>query len=69
MGILINSILLYILGFIMLKGFPVLVNVAGTAGGLLILASFSFICSVLMVVSVPETKEKSFDEIKKIMVK
>lgn len=69
MGILISSILLYLMSFITLKGYPLLVDVAGIAGTLLIFAGFSFICTVLMMWTVPETKGKSFQEIKQIMEK
>lgn len=53
----------------MLKGFPPLVDAAGFSGSMLIFAAFSFAGAVYIMIKVPETKGKSFDEIKEIMEK
>lgn len=67
MGMLISSILFYFMSSVTLKVYPLLVELGGIAGTLMIFAALSFICAALMLMIVPETKGKSFEQIKRMM--
>lgn len=68
-GTSMSMALLYAVGFVMLKGFPIAVDVVGLSGTLYVFAGCSLATAAFVVCVVPETKGRSFDEIKKLMEK
>lgn len=59
--------LLYTLGFVLLKGFPMLVQVAGMPGAMFVFAACSLVSAVFVIGWLPETCGKSFEAIRRMM--
>lgn len=58
---------LYVLGFVLQKCFPLMINLLGMAGTMYFFAGCTLVAAVFVVVAVPETKGKSFEAIRRMM--
>lgn len=61
--------ILWFLAFAMLKFFPFLTAALGMHGCMFLFAGLSFSGCAFVLIVLPETKGKSFDEIMKLLVK
>lgn len=61
--------LLYTIGFVLLKGFPLMVELLGMPGCLFVFAASSMAAAAFVWLRVPETCGKSFEAIQRIMEK
>lgn len=59
--------LMYAMGFVLLKGFPLMLALLGMTGSLCVFASSSLATAAYVWVRVPETRGKSFEEIQRLM--
>ena len=55
--------LLWLLAFAMIKYLPILSLAVGMNGSLFIFSTFSFLGAIFVLIVLPETKGKSFEEI------
>lgn len=61
--------LLYVLGFVLLKGFPLLVQLLDMSGALYVFAACSLTVAAFVIGWLPETCGKSFEAIQRMMEK
>lgn len=60
---------LWVFAFIMLKMFPLISSVLGMDGSMFVYAGISLLGAIFVLLYMPETKGKSFDEIAKLLRK
>lgn len=66
-GMAICLSVLSVLAFILIKFFPMMSNVLGMHGSMFLFASISIVGAFLIMVVMPETKGKSYEEIMKFL--
>lgn len=66
-GMSVNMSLLYIFGFILMKGFPEMTVLVGMDGTMFIFALVSFVGAIYVIFFVPETKGRTVEEIMAIL--